>query len=196
MVLYTSEVSDNGVDYAQNAEFDRYENLAELKRAVIESPAAGHKEGDLIVVDVEDAGQPDAWIRTYSEPTEFEKMQWTQEVGELLILEPGSHPGMGYCIFPRAVVYTPVYEELPEKLRKNYEDIVAGGAKFTGIRIIEDSEGYMLWHFDHSLLTHGSKIQDCEKVNRLDSKWLEDAEEEAANLLGADRLIESRSMPF
>ena len=75
-------------------------------------------------------------------------------------------------------------------MKKNYEDIADGGAKFTGIRIIEDSEGYMLWHFDHSFLNLGSKIQDCEKVKRLDAQTMEDAEEEAANLMGADRLIE------
>ena len=116
MVLYTSDVSENGVDYAANADFDKYESLADLKKAVIEDPAdPGHKDGDLIVIEVEDAGTPDAWIRTYSEPTEFEKMQWTEEAGELLILEPGSHPGLGYCIFPRAVVYIPVYAEIEEK---------------------------------------------------------------------------------
>lgn len=108
MILFTR---DEDGHIKENADFEKYDSLDELKKAVIEYPE-GYSEGDFYISDVKDGSFADCWIKARS--LEHQE-SWEEEAGPLRILSPGQHPGGNcYWIEPRADIYIPVWTEVEE----------------------------------------------------------------------------------
>lgn len=107
------------VYFTTDADEGRIPERADISKAAtmeeaLEACRAAYTGSDFEVVELEAGHFGDCWIKVHDRRTLEAKVgEWTDEAGELIVQEPGSHPGgKAFWLTPAADVYVPVLREV------------------------------------------------------------------------------------